>query len=75
MFGFRKVTAVEADARRCRRLQENLERLGHGEGEGGVESGDGNDNDDRNKVVVAKVQDWTPTPDGRGIAGFLLDVP
>ena len=27
-FGFRRVTAVEADSRQCRRLRENLERMG-----------------------------------------------
>ena len=31
--------------------------------------------DGRVEVVVAKGQDWTPTPDRRGIAGVLLDVP
>ena len=56
-FVFKKVTAVEANARRYRRLRENLERLGHGGGEGGVESGDGDDDDGRVKVVVAKGQD------------------
>ena len=53
-FGFRKVTAVEADARRCRRLRENLERLGHG---GVKDGGDVDEDDGRVEVVVAKGQD------------------
>ena len=65
--GFGRVTAVEASARRSRRLVENLERLRLLGG--------------RAKVVVSEGQKWFPdaeADDGsnaRPISGILLDVP
>jgi 16S rRNA (cytosine967-C5)-methyltransferase len=54
------VTAVEANARRSRRLLENLDRLQFGA--------------DHCKVIVAMGQEWSPE-EGTEIAGVLVDVP
>eukprot|EP00554_Chaetoceros_debilis_P002132 CAMPEP_0194087544 /NCGR_PEP_ID=MMETSP0149-20130528/25528_1 /TAXON_ID=122233 /ORGANISM="Chaetoceros debilis, Strain MM31A-1" /LENGTH=440 /DNA_ID=CAMNT_0038770927 /DNA_START=406 /DNA_END=1728 /DNA_ORIENTATION=+ len=53
------VTAIEANARRCRRLLENLDRLQLGE---------------KCDVVVKYGQEWTPDADMK-VAGILVDVP
>ena len=60
--GFR-VTAIEANARRSRRLLENLERLNFGQ--------------NQCQVVVLPGQEWLPTTDGHGsyVDGILVDVP
>lgn len=55
-----EVTAIEANARRSRRLLENLERLQFGE--------------DKCHVVVKQGQEWNPD-DSQNIAGILVDVP
>jgi len=57
--GFGRVTAIEANARRSRRLVENLERL---------------QLTDRCEVVVSEGQEFLPSPSD-SIAGILLDVP
>jgi len=59
--GVGKVTAIEANARRSRRLQENLTRLGF--------SGS-----DQSSIIVSPGQDWVPSKDDI-IHGVLLDVP
>ena len=58
-----QVTAIEANARRSRRLLENLERLRFGE--------------DQCEVVVSPGQEWTPeeNDEGLGVSGILVDVP
>ena len=61
--GFGIVTAIEANARRSRRLLENLERL---------------QLSDRCDIVVTEGQEWQPSSnhdDDSNIAGILLDVP
>jgi 16S rRNA (cytosine967-C5)-methyltransferase len=60
--GFR-VTAIEANARRSRRLLENLQRLQFGE--------------DQCHVVVSPGQEWLPKDNGEDlqVAGILVDVP
>jgi 16S rRNA (cytosine967-C5)-methyltransferase len=55
-----KVTAIEANERRCRRLTENLDRLQFG--------------NDLCDVVVSAGEDWTPEQ-GIEVAGVLVDVP
>lgn len=57
--GFGKVTAIESNQRRCRRLTENLQRLGL---------------EERCDVIVSAGQDWT-NKDGTNIAAVLVDVP
>jgi 16S rRNA (cytosine967-C5)-methyltransferase len=62
-FGLGHVTAVEANARRCRRLDENLERLKLKE---------------HCTVVVSEGQKWTPDDDSEThgpVSGILVDVP
>ncbi len=60
-----QVTAIEANARRSRRLLENLERLKFGE--------------DRCQVVVSPGQEWLPghgeSDEDIEVAGVLVDVP
>ena len=57
-----QVTAIEANARRSRRLFENLQRLKFGE--------------DRCTVVVSPGQEWKPDDGGNlAVAGILVDVP
>lgn len=58
--GFAKVTAIETNARRCRRLKENLNRLGF---------------EDRCEVVVSAGQDWVNEDNDSNVAAVLLDVP
>lgn len=58
--GFAKVTAIETNARRSRRLVENLERL---------------QLEDRCSVVVSEGQDWQPDANDSDVKGILLDVP
>jgi 16S rRNA (cytosine967-C5)-methyltransferase len=58
--GFGKVTAIENNQRRCRRLRENLSRLGL---------------QDRCEVVVSTGQDWFKDDGSDDIAAILLDVP
>ena len=63
--GFGHVTAVEANSRRCRRLEENLKRLGF---------------QDKCTVVVAEGQNWNGLETSinrmnNEIAAILLDVP
>lgn len=74
--GIGHVTAIEANARRSRRLVENLDRLGYASntanyteptGEEGSEEG-------RYSLVVTQGQDWTPSPE-KEVHGVLLDVP
>ena len=59
--GFGKVTAIEANERRCRRLRENLDRLGL---------------EDRCEVVVSVGQDYLPpSSSDEQVAAVLVDVP
>ena len=59
--GFGKVTAIEANKRRCRRLKENLNRLGF---------------EDRCEVVVSAGQDWVNDNSvNDDVSAVLLDVP
>ena len=58
--GFGRVTAIEANARRSRRLVENLERL---------------QLTDNCEVVVSEGQEWLPSQSSDDIAGILVDVP
>ena len=58
--GFGKVTAIEASERRCKRLRENLKRLGF---------------QNRCEVVVSPGQDWVNEDSGNEVAAVLVDVP
>ena len=58
--GFGKVTAIETNARRCRRLKENLKRLGF---------------EDKCEVEVCAGQDWVNKDDDSNVAAVLVDVP
>lgn len=60
--GFGKVTAIEANERRCRRFRENLDRLGLQE---------------RCEVAVCPGQEWQPSNDNgdNEVAAVLVDVP
>lgn len=58
--GFGCVTAIEASARRSKRLIENLKRLGL---------------EEKCQVVVEVGQNWVPTGEEQSVHGMLVDVP